>query len=646
MRSLRLSIVCCCAAFGLSACGGGSNNREGGSTPPPPPLPQLAISTTTIPNNLQGHAYTATLSAVNGQGALHWSMQQVQNFFFPTGLSIDANTGVISGMPTFQGEATFLAVVTDSASAPRTATKQFYVTNAGPLTSAQSQTASVAEFQTVSSVQTGITGGVPPLAFTISSGTMPPGVRFDNYGRMIGTPYALGTYQFTITAQDSWSPPETASQTFTITVTPPSLTLQSSLPSRIVINRPFSGRAVALGGTPPYSFALANGNSLPPGLSLNSSSGVVSGTPTLAGQYSFTLNVTDSSSPMQTANQFLQTAVGSAFGRNDSPATATLIDNGSYQASISPYIDPPNGVPTAADNDYYKVVSLGGSVVHVETAAKRNNPNNPLDTVIEIVDANLGRLSTCRQPGDTSTNFASSCINDDISASPHVQDSALDFQVPGQSNIANTFYVHVFDWRGDARPDMMYWLQVSGVVDPLSVQPATLPPAERGISYVATIYAANAKGSVSWSLLSGGLPPGLSFDINENIIGTPTTSGTYSFTLQATDSSNPQQTATAQERIVVVDPLQISLPSPAALASACMNQPYSFQIPTIGGAAPFSWNFFVSGTDWPGLTFETHSGTFSGVPTQTGSFSGSVQVVDAAHNSDGRQITLTVSTCP
>jgi hypothetical protein len=368
----------------------------------------------------------------------------------------------------------------------------------------------------------------------------------------------------------------------------------------------------------------------------------------VAGQYFITFNVTDGSSPMQTINQSFQIAADSALGRNDSPATATLIDNGSFQASISPYIDPPNGAPTPADNDYYKLVSLGGATVHLETFAKRTNANNPLDTVIELVDGNGNRLSTCRQPGATTTTFADSCINDDISASPHVQDSALDFQVLGQSNISNTFYVHVFDWSGGARPDMTYSLQVSGVSDPLSVQPATLAPAERGLSYFATVFAAHPNGAVSWSLLSGSLPPGLSFDTNENIIGTPTTSGSYSFTMQATDSSNPPQTATGQETIVVVDPPQINLPaSPAALPSACLNQPYSFAVPTTGGAQPFSWNFFSnSGTNWPGLAFEAHSGTFGGVPTQTGSFSGSVQVLDAAHGFDSRQITLTVSTCP
>jgi hypothetical protein len=284
-------------------------------------------------------------------------------------------------------------------------------------------------------------------------------LKFDSTGQLTGGAYQTGTFQFMLTAQDSFSPPETASQPFTITVQPAQLSVANSLPPHLAVNEAFSGRIVALGGVPPYSFDLANSSTLPAGLALDRSTGKVSGTPTVSNNYSFSVTATDSNSPAQNATQFFNVIVGPAIGRNDSPTTATAIDNGSFQASISPYIDPPNGVPTPGDNDYYKLTSLGGAIVHVETTAKRQSINNPLDTVIEIVDANGQRLNTCRQPGDTSTTFTGNCINDDISASPHVQDSAIDFQV---GNVT-TFYVHVFDWRGDARPDMTYTLQVSGI---------------------------------------------------------------------------------------------------------------------------------------------------------------------------------------
>jgi hypothetical protein len=192
----------------------------------------------------------------------------------------------------------------------------------------------------------------------------------------------------------------------------------------------------------------------------------VSGSPSTAGSYAFNITASDSSSPQQTASAFFNVQIAAIVGRNDSPTTATSIGNGVFQASISPYIDPTNGTPTAGDNDYYKLVSLSGSSVHLQTSAKVSNSNNPLDTVIEIVDGNGTQLTTCRQPGDTGTTFASTCINDDISDNPHLQDSALDLQVPGAANTPTTFYVHVFDFRGDARPDMTYSLQVSGISGP------------------------------------------------------------------------------------------------------------------------------------------------------------------------------------
>src|SRR5690348_6171030 len=259
-------MICFCAALTLSACGGGGgnsnntgggNNGGGGGSPVPPAA--LTITTVSIlPSTLQAHAYSTTLVATNGQGALHWSIAPISSTaLFVTGLTMDANTGTLSGTANFSGTAGFIATVTDSASTPQSATKSFTVTAYGPLTSAQSQTATVAEFSTFLNVHTGIQGGVPPVTYSVSSGSMPPGLKFDNTGQLVGSAYQTGTFQFTLAAQDSFSPPETASQPFTLTVTTPSLTLQNSLPSRIAVNRPFSGRAVALGGAPPYSFALA-----------------------------------------------------------------------------------------------------------------------------------------------------------------------------------------------------------------------------------------------------------------------------------------------------------------------------------------------------------------------------------------------------
>src|SRR5205807_2926778 len=82
------------------------------------------------------------------------------------------------------------------------------------------------------------------------------------------------------------------------------------------------------------------------------------------------------------------------------------------------------------------------------------------------------------------------------------------------------------------------------LVTPLSVSTTPLPNGTQSVAYNQSLAAAGGTTPYSWSLISGALPAGLSLSSGGQISGTPTTTGTSNFTVQATDSSTPVQTAT------------------------------------------------------------------------------------------------------
>jgi Putative Ig domain len=148
-------------------------------------------------------------------------------------------------------------------------------------------------------------GGCTPdsVVYTIPNGTLPPGLTL-NAGNadVTGTPTQAGVYRFWLQVQDIpgyqggayWCIDDKASQwEFEITVVA-GLQIQqrqSSL-TPAQVNTPYSLQLTATGGTPTWS---VSGGTLPAGLTLNSSSGLLSGTPTTAGDYSFKIAATSGS---------------------------------------------------------------------------------------------------------------------------------------------------------------------------------------------------------------------------------------------------------------------------------------------------------------------------------------------------------------
>jgi hypothetical protein len=196
-------------------------------------------------------------------------------------------------------------------------------------------------------------------------------------------------------------------------------------------------------------------------------------------------------------------------------------------ASLSPYIDPPDKAPLAADNDYYKLVSMAGSTIHLSMQAQ----GGPIDPVIEVLDANGIRLSTCNSVDYTATNYSSACINDEDGQGGH--NAALDYKVPGNPGDIVNSYVHAFDWSGNARPDVFYSLTQSGNAEPTFLQ----LPATHGWVYSYQLISPYAlTNGANWTVDSGSLPPGLTLSSAGVISGTPTTAGTYQFRLKVTDT--------------------------------------------------------------------------------------------------------------
>ncbi len=137
------------------------------------------------------------------------------------------------------------------------------------------------------SAQAQRTGGAAP--YTWSAAGLPPGLSINRTsGAISGTPTTPGTYTATITPTDSAGIEAPTPLTITIN-TPPSVR-NETLPGGEV-GLPYNALARGIGGGTPYTWAASG---LPPGLSINRTSGAISGIPTATGSYTPTITLTDS----------------------------------------------------------------------------------------------------------------------------------------------------------------------------------------------------------------------------------------------------------------------------------------------------------------------------------------------------------------
>jgi WD40 repeat protein len=325
------------AALLLSACGGGS----GESTVPVSGA--VVINSSTIVGGETGVAYLGfTFSASGGSGGFTWT----ETGTLPPGLSLSP-AGQLSGTPVTAGTYPFTVTATDWVSPSLTGSMNASIKIDDSLilisTSPMPPTGLLTHPYT--GFAFAATGGSLPFTWSLKSGTLPAGLTLGSDGSITGT-VALNAVSstFTVAATDSAQTPQSVPQSFTVAIADPGPPVIAPMPSPPagVNGTVYPGFSfTATGGLLPLIWKLTSG-ALPDGLTLGTD-GSLTGTPTLAGTFNFTVTVTDSAAtPVPVSLQFsvVITNPPPPTINTTAPPTATVGAPYSFQFSASDGLAP------------------------------------------------------------------------------------------------------------------------------------------------------------------------------------------------------------------------------------------------------------------------------------------------------------------
>lgn len=372
------------------------------------------------------------------------------------------------------------------------------------------------------------------------------------------------------------------SETLPLTVTIP-FTTPPALPSGTVGAAYLQPIEINIQGTmSPYTWAVTGG-SLPPGLSLNSGTGVLSGTPTAAGVFKFTLTVTDGSG-------FISD-IGPGAG-NWGDQAFTLIVN-APQTALQIWF--PDTLPDGAVGKSYgeNLYASGGNGTYSWSGSGV-------------------------PPGLT------------------VDSSGVVVGTPTQAGTF-TMSVTVRDEAG-ASASKTYSLKIAGPALEIATT-SPLPGATVGSPYSQQLTAKGGQAPLRW--IANMFPPGLKLDgVTGAITGTPTASGTFGFTVQVTDGAG---NIAKRDFVLVVSPQRLSITTASPLPAGTEGTAYSTSFTATAGSSPYTWS--VSGAT-AGLTLDPASGVLSGAPATAGSYNFTVQVKDSTGSTASKAFDLTINRAP
>ncbi|MGO4798119.1 putative Ig domain-containing protein [Pseudomonas sp. W22_MBD1_FP4] len=590
--------------------------------------PTLVITPATLGTFTVGSAFNATLSASGGDAPYTFNVNSL-----PSGLSLNTSTGQISGTPIAAGAYSFTATVTDSNGATGSITYSGTVSAALPVASAVSAT--VAANSSANPITLNLSGGAATSVAVASAAAH--GTATASGTTITYTPTAgySGADSFTYTATNAAGTSSPA--TLTITVTAPTLVITPATLGTFTVGSAFNATLSASGGDAPYTF---NVNSLPSGLSLNTSTGQISGTPTAAGAYSFTATVTDSNgatgsitySGTVSAALPVASAVSATVAANSSANPITLSLSGGAATSVAVASAAAHGTATASGTTitYTPTAGYSGADSLTYTATNAAGTSSPATVTITvtaptlvITPATLGAFTVgsaysttlSASGGSAPYAFSASNLPSGLTLSPSTGIISGTPSAPG----AYSSTITVTDSNGATGS-----ITFSGTVSvALPVASAVSATVEANSS--ANPITLNLSGGAATSVaVASAAAHGTATASGTSITYTPTAgySGADSFTYTASNASGTSSPATVT--ITVTAPTLVI--TPATLGAFTVGSAYSTTLSASGGSAPYAF----SASNLPGgLTLNPSTGIISGTPSVPGAYSSTVTVTDS-----------------
>lgn len=405
-------------------------------------------------------------------------------------------------------------------------------------------------------------GGAGPYTFAVTAGALPAGLTLSPGGVLSGTPTAGGTFNLTVTATDS-SPapgPFTGSQAYTLTVAAPTITLPPTTLAGGTTGTAYNATLnPATGGTAPYTYAVTAG-ALPGGLALNPTTRVISGTPTAAGTFNFSVTATDSSTgtgPFTATQSYTITVVAIVLD----PAT---LPGATAAAPYSQTITASNGTApygftvTAGALPAGLALSTGGVLSGTPTAsgtfnftvtatdAASNSGSRAYTLVVGVPTVSIAPASL---PGGSAGTAYSQALTASGGNAPYaftVSAGALPAgltlsgagllsgtpTVAGTFNFTATATDSTTGTAGTASRAYTLVLTPPNIV----VNQLALPTTFIGQPYNVTLTSSGGTAPYTYAVTAGTLPPGLTLTPTGVLSGTPTSPGTFTFTITSTDA--------------------------------------------------------------------------------------------------------------